>query len=169
MMAASTSRISTGCSVIAAARSGRLQISSIPTLARISRYCFKYRPACRINQTGRTSVGRRRHASRKRLFDEAIRMWHLVFRKNAKISLLFHSQRAAKYILGLAGRLTVNSLGSKCSWPAHFRHSGAFEGSGSGSFSRAALPDALEKLLHARTEVGRDVRFEVQIGNPVHL
>ena len=74
MMAASTSRISTGCSVTVAARSGRLQISRMPCLARISRYCFMYRPACRMNHTGRTSVGRRRHASRKRLFIGATRM-----------------------------------------------------------------------------------------------
>ena len=36
MMAASTSSISTGCSVTVAARSGRLQISRMPCLARIS-------------------------------------------------------------------------------------------------------------------------------------
>ena len=41
IMAASTSRISTGCRVTVAARSGRLQISRIPCLARMSLYCFK--------------------------------------------------------------------------------------------------------------------------------
>ena len=74
MMAASTSRISTGCSVTVAARSGRLQISRMPCVSRIWRYCFMYRPACRMNQTGRTSVGRRRQASRKRLVIGATRM-----------------------------------------------------------------------------------------------
>jgi hypothetical protein len=33
-----------------------------------------YRPACRMNQTGLTSVGRRRQASRKRLVIGATRM-----------------------------------------------------------------------------------------------
>src|SRR5580693_2126759 len=51
----------------------------MPALARISLYCFMYRPACRINHTGRTSVGRRRQASKNRLFIEAIRIVHPVF------------------------------------------------------------------------------------------
>jgi len=38
-----------------------------------------YLPACRINHTGRTSVGRRRQASKNRLFIEAIRIVHPVF------------------------------------------------------------------------------------------
>ena len=74
MIAASTSRISTGWSVTAAARSGRLHISRMPWCARIARYSFMYRPACRMNHTGRTSVGRRRQASRNRLFIGATRM-----------------------------------------------------------------------------------------------
>jgi len=41
-----------------------------------------YRPACRINHTGRTSVGRRRQASKNRLFIEAIRIVHPVFALN---------------------------------------------------------------------------------------
>src|SRR5579871_2757448 len=74
MIAASTSSSSTGCKVTVAARSGRLQISRIPCRSRIWRYCRRYRPACRINQTGLTSVGRRRQASRKRLVMGATRM-----------------------------------------------------------------------------------------------
>src|ERR1039457_2684889 len=82
MMAASTSSISMGCRVTVAARSGRLQISRMPCFSRIWRYCFRYRPACRMNHTGLTSVGLRRQASGNGLSLEP-RAWlfHPVFAK----------------------------------------------------------------------------------------
>src|SRR5438309_694507 len=65
-MAASTPRISTGCSVTSAARSGVLQSWRKLTFSRTARYSGRYRPACRINQIGVLSTGRRKQASMNR-------------------------------------------------------------------------------------------------------
>src|SRR4051812_3647327 len=65
-MAASTPRRSTGWIVTSAARSGVLQSSRNPTFDRIARYSGKYRPACRMNQTGVQSGSSRLQARRYR-------------------------------------------------------------------------------------------------------
>src|SRR5947208_13104043 len=65
-IAASTPRMSTGCSVTSAARSGVLQSSRKLTFSRTARYSGRYRPAWRINQIGVLSTGLRKHASMNR-------------------------------------------------------------------------------------------------------
>ena len=51
-MAASTPRMSTGCIVTSAARSGVLHSVRKETFARTARYSGKYLPACLMNHTG---------------------------------------------------------------------------------------------------------------------
>ena len=70
-IAASTPSRSAAVTVTSVARPGSLQSSRNETLARTSRYSGMYRPACRISQTGVTSVGSRRQALRKGLSRQA--------------------------------------------------------------------------------------------------
>ncbi len=63
-MAASTPRMSTGCSVTSAASSGVLHRVRNGTFARTALYSGRYLPACRMNHTGVASTGSRRHAFR---------------------------------------------------------------------------------------------------------
>ena len=63
-IAASTRRMSTGCSVTSAARSGVLHNVRKGTFARTARYSGKYLPACRMNHTGVQSDSSFMHALR---------------------------------------------------------------------------------------------------------
>src|SRR6185312_7064509 len=66
MIAASKAKRRIGCSVTSAASSGVKQRSrKLPALARTSRYSGKYRPACRIIQSGGTFCRRPASTSRK--------------------------------------------------------------------------------------------------------
>ena len=66
MIAASTSKASTGCRVTSAARRGVLQISKIVWSRRKARYSAMYRPAWRMNHTGVQSPDSPAHARRNR-------------------------------------------------------------------------------------------------------
>src|SRR5256886_12014784 len=55
-----------GCKETSVANSGVLQTSRNPCFARISRYSGRYRPACRIIQTGRRGTVSPRQARRDR-------------------------------------------------------------------------------------------------------
>ena len=64
-MAASTPSRRTGCSVISQASSGVRHDARKSCCARSARYSGRYRPACRMIQTGVRSTGSRRQARRK--------------------------------------------------------------------------------------------------------
>ena len=68
MIAASTPRRRTGCTVTSAARSGVLQRGRKSIFSRMARYSGRYRPAWRMIHTGVTSTGCRRAARRIRSF-----------------------------------------------------------------------------------------------------
>ena len=66
-IAASTPRRSAAVTVTSVARPGSLHRSRNGTFERTAWYSGMYRPACRMNQTGVTSVGSRRQAFRNAL------------------------------------------------------------------------------------------------------
>ena len=66
-IAASTPRRSAAVTVTSVARPGSLQRSRNGTFERTAWYSGMYRPACRMSQTGVTSVGSRRQAFRNAL------------------------------------------------------------------------------------------------------
>src|SRR5471030_1447014 len=105
-MAASTPRMSTGCSETCAASSGDLHRSRNFTFSRTARYSGRYRPACRMIQTGVRLTGFPKQASIKIDISRAL---PCLVASSLRISRAVDPKRsaAAGYLLQLEGGLAA--------------------------------------------------------------